>query len=60
MKTIQVILWFLSFVFLCIAAVTGIGASINYLPTEWFAVCIISIAAVASCASWADRLGIKE
>lgn len=51
----HIFLWFLSFVFMVVAAVIGIGASIGALQTEWFAVCLFCIAGCASAAEYADK-----
>lgn len=48
-------LWFLSFAFLCIAAVTAVLSSIGAIDTSWFAVCIFSVAGMFSAAEYADK-----
>lgn len=42
---------------LVIAAVTGIGANIGALNSEWFAVTVFCIAGMFSAAERADRIG---
>ena len=49
------ILWSVSFLCLVIAAITGIGASIGALQTEWFAVSVFCIAGMFSAAEYADK-----
>lgn len=51
----KIALWALSFVFLVVATVTGIGASIGVLPVEWFAVCLGCVAGLFSAAGYADK-----
>ena len=50
-------LWSVSFLCLVVAAVTGIGASIGALQTEWFAVTVFCVAGCASAAEYADKAG---
>ena len=52
----KIILWSISFLCLVIAAITGIGASIGALQTEWFAVCVFCIAGMFSSAEYADTI----
>lgn len=57
----KIALWALSFIFLVLAAVIGIGSSIGVLDTEWFAVCLFCVAGVFSSAEYADKYdSIKE
>lgn len=51
----KIFLWALSFAFLCTAAVTGTLASIGAISSEWFAVCLFSVAGMASAAEFAER-----
>ena len=51
-----IILWVVSFLCLVIAAITGIGASIGALQTEWFAVSLLCIAGMFSAAEYADKV----
>ena len=53
----KITLWTISFLCLVIATVTGIGASIGALQTEWFAVSVFCIAGCASAAEYADKAG---
>ncbi len=50
-----IILWSTSFLCLVIAAITGIGASIGALQTEWFAISVFCIAGMFSAAEYADK-----
>ena len=52
----KITLWALSFVFLVVATITGIGASIGALQAEWFAVCLFCIAGMFSAAEYADTI----
>lgn len=52
----KIALWAFSFVFLVVATLTGIGASIGVLDTEWFGVCLFCVAGMFSSAEWADSL----
>lgn len=52
----HIFLWFLSFIFMVVAAVVGVGASIGALEAEWFAVTVLCIAGMFSAAEWADSL----
>lgn len=52
----KITLWSISFLCLVVAAVTGIGASIGALQTEWFAVCLFCIAGCFSAAEYADTM----
>ena len=51
----KIILWSISFLCLVIAAITGVGASIGALQTEWFAVSVFCIAGMFSAAEYADK-----
>ena len=51
----KIILWAVSFLCLVIAAITGIGASIGALQTEWFAESVFCIAGMFSAAEYADK-----
>ena len=53
----KITLWVLSFLFLIIGTITGIGASIGALDMEWYAVAVFSIGMMFSSASWADSIG---
>ena len=53
----KIILWSISFMCLVIAAITGVGASIGALQTEWFAVSVFCIAGMFSAAEYADKAG---
>lgn len=53
----KIILWSVSFLCLVVASVTGIGASIGALQTEWFAVSVFCVAGCASAAEYADKIG---
>lgn len=53
----KIILWSISFLCLVIAAITGVGASIGVLQTEWFAVSLFCIAGMFSAAEYADKVG---
>ncbi len=53
----KIILWSVSFLCLVVAAITGIGASIGALQTEWFAVSVFCITGCASAAEYADKIG---
>ena len=53
----KIILWSISFLCLVVASVTGIGASIGALQTEWFAVSVFCVAGCASAAEYADKAG---
>ena len=50
-----IILWTVSFLCLVVAAITGVGASIGALQTEWFAVTVFCIAGMFSAAEYADK-----
>ena len=52
----KIILWSVSFLCLAVAAITGIGASIGALQTEWFAVCLFCSAGMLSAAGHADKM----
>ncbi len=52
-----IILWSISFLCLLVAAITGTGASIGALQTEWFAVSVFCIAGMFSAAEYADKAG---
>ena len=51
----KIILWSVSFLCLVVASVTGIGASIGALQTEWFAISVFCIAGMFSSAEYADK-----
>lgn len=51
----KIALWVLSFLFLIIGTITGIGASIGALDMEWYAVSVFSIGMMFSCAEYADK-----
>ena len=51
----KIILWSISFLCLVVAAITGVGASIGALQTEWFAVSLFCIAGMFSAAEHADK-----
>lgn len=51
----KIALWVLSFVFLVIATLTGIGASIGVIDTDWFVVCVLCLAGMYSAAGCADK-----
>ena len=53
----KIILWTISFLCLVIAAITGTGASIGALQTEWFAVSLFCVAGMFSAAKYADKAG---
>lgn len=53
----KITLWVLSFLFLIIGTITGIGASIGALDMEWYAVAVFSIGMMFSCAIWTDSIG---
>ena len=53
----KIILWSVSFLCLVVASVTGIGASIGALQTEWFAVSVFCVAGMFSAAEYADSIG---
>ena len=53
----KIILWSISFLCLVVAAITGIGASIGALQTEWFAVTVFCVAGMFSAAEYADKAG---
>lgn len=53
----KIILWSVSFLCFVVASVTGIGASIGALQTEWFAVTMFCIAGCFSAAEYADKAG---
>jgi hypothetical protein len=53
----KIILWSVSFLCLVVAAITGIGASIEALQVEWFAVSLFCVAGCASAAEYADKAG---
>ena len=52
----KIILWSVSFLCLVIAAITGVGASIGALQTEWFAISVFCIAGMFSAAEYAVKL----
>lgn len=47
--------WFIAFVCLCVAAITGLGVGIGALQAKWFCVTIVSIAGMFSAAEYANR-----
>ena len=51
----KITLWTISFLCLVVATITGIGASIGALQTEWFAVCLFCITGMFSAAEYADK-----
>ncbi len=53
----KIILWSVSFLCLVVASVTGIGASIGALQTEWLAVTMFCVAGMFSAAEYADKAG---
>lgn len=52
------ILWFISFILLCIAAVVGLGVMIQALSAQWFIAVVLCIAGIYTTAGLADS--IKE
>lgn len=50
------ILWFISFVLLCIAAVVGLGVMIQALAPQWFILVLVCILGIYTTAGLADRI----
>ena len=53
----QILFWFLSFVFLVVGTVSGIGASIGAIGIKWLCLTVFSAMMAGCCATWADSLG---